>query len=222
MSVLGAIIARDLRAESRRWQLLPPMVALSLVLVGVFALTASPEALRSPQTAAAVVALALTFAALLAGEQSFASERESHTLAALLAAPVDRRTLFLAKCAVTLLLVMVVELATLPVTALVFGSAFGGPAWALALVVLLTDVALATLATLAGAMLASARTRGPLLTVIVLPLLAPVLLSGVGCVAELAEAGWTERAGHLLALLAAFDLMLAPAAWLLSPEVIDA
>ena len=221
MRALWAIAMKDLVTELRLRQVLPTMFLLALVLVTVFGLAADAEARRSTETAAAVLWLAFAFAALLAVERAFASEKESHTLAALLAAPVSRQTIFVAKCISSAVMLLAVQLCVVPLAVLFFELSLTGPPWALAALLVLGDVALIVLGTLASAMVAPARARGPLLAVLVLPLLVPVLLFTASCAAELAARGWTDRAAKLMLILVLFDLVFTLAAVLLSPHVLE-
>jgi heme exporter protein B len=221
MNALWTIVAKDLRTELRLRQVLPTMFLLALVLVTVFGLAADAESRRSSETTAALLWLAFAFAALLAAERAFASEKESRTMAALLAAPISRRTVFVAKCLSSAAMLLAVELCIAPLAAVFFEVSLSGPAWALIALLLLGDAALVVLGTLAGAMVAAARTRGSLLAVLVLPLLVPVLLITAVCAAELAARGWTERAAHLMLVLTLFDVVFALAAALLSPHVLE-
>lgn len=221
MRAFLAIVAKDLVTELRLRQTTPTMFVLALVLVTVFGLAAGDSVRQSTQVATAVLWLAFTFAGLLAVEHAFASERESRTWPALLAAPVGRQTVFLAKCASSATMLAAVQLFTLPVALLFFEYTLAGPVLGLLAVLLLGNVALVVLGTFAGAMLAASRARGSLLTVLVLPLLVPVLIFVTACTAELTARGWSARAEYLMAILATFDLVFSVATTLLAPLVME-
>lgn len=221
MRALWAIVAKDLLTELRLRQVLPTMFLLALVLMTVFGLTAESQIRESPKMAAAVLWLAFAFAGLLAVERAFASEKESRTMPALLAAPVSRQTLLAAKCLSSAALLLLVQVFMVPVAVLFFEYALAGPVWPLVAVLLLGDAALVILGTLVSAMVAPARVRGPLLSVLVLPLLVPVLIYATHCTAELAEHGWTDRAAGLLGTMAVADVVFAAAAYLLFPHAVE-
>jgi heme exporter protein B len=221
MRAILAIVAKDLASELRLKEVLPTMAVLAVVLVAVFGLAAGRELRASPRLGAAVLHLALVLPALLAVERVFAGEKESRTLAALLAAPVSRRGLFVAKCLSASVLVLVAQALVVPAAALFFEIELAGRPWHLAGLLLLGDAALVVLGTLASAMVVSARARGSLLAVLVLPLLVPVLAATAAAAAEVAGGAWTGRATHLAAVLAAFDAVFILAALLLAPHVIE-
>jgi heme exporter protein B len=221
MTPLLALVTKDLLTELRLRQVLPTMAALALVMVTVFGLVTEPALSHSPAMTAALLWLAFTFAALLAVERAFASEKESRAMAALLAAPLPRQTIFLAKCVSSLVLLLIVQIFTVPLAMIFFESTLGGPALALAAVLLLGDAALVIIGTLTSAMVVSARVRGPLLSVLALPLLIPVVVMAAGCAAELANSGWTDTAARLVMVLGLFDVVFLAAGWLLAPHVLE-
>ncbi|MBN2584772.1 MAG: heme exporter protein CcmB [Planctomycetes bacterium] len=221
MRALAAIVAKDLLTELRLRQVLPTMFVLALVLTTVFGLAAQEEVRRSPQMAAAALWLAFVFAGLLAVERAFASEKESRTMPALLAAPTSRQTLLAAKCVSSAVMLLAVQAVMLPIAVGVFEFAVRGPLLPLVGVLLAGDAALVILGTLTSAMVAPARVRGPLLSVLVLALLVPLMIFAAQCTAELAGYGWTPRAGMLLAAMAAADVVFGAAAYLLFPFAVE-
>ncbi|NLX58935.1 MAG: hypothetical protein GXY74_07585 [Phycisphaerae bacterium] len=221
MRAFWAIVAKDLLTELRLRQVLPTMLVLALVLTTVFGLAAQDEVRRSPQTAASALWLAFVFAGLLAVERAFASERESRTMPALMAAPLSRQTLLAAKCVSSGAMLLAVQAVMLPIALGVFDFAVRGPVLPLAGVLLAGDAALVVLGTLTGAMVAPSRVRGPLLSVLVLALLVPMMIFAAQTTAELAAAGWTPRAASLLAAMAAADVVFAAAAYLLCPWAVE-
>ena len=225
MSTVAAIFLKDILLELRLRQVLPTMIVLAVVLVTVFGFFLQPAGeAQSPQLAAAVAWMAVTFAALLAAERAFAAERESRTLAALLAAPIAPAALFLAKCAFVLMLIVGVQLLVVPLTMVLFRQSIqgppGSPVWLLT-TTLLADVSLALIATASAALVAEARIRGPLLSVIALPLLVPVLLIVTTIFSELAGPGFSPRAAALTGALAMFNLAFLTAALLLFPHIME-
>lgn len=233
MKTVAAIFLKDALIELRLRQVLPTMIVLAVVLVTVLGAflqpvqqTAAPAAPAAPehsssQLAAAVAWLAVTFAALLAAERAFAAEREDRTLGALLAAPIEPAAIFLAKSLFVLMLIAGLQLLVIPLTAILLGPPLIGPiCWVLAATVL-ADISLAIVSTASAALVAEARLRGPLLSVIALPLLVPVLLIITTIFTELAAAGLSSRAAALMAALALFNLAFLAAAILLFPHIME-
>ena len=222
MNAAWAIFVKDLTIELRLRQVLPTMVVFAVVLVTVFGLAAQSQDRLAVEVASGMLWLAFAFAGLLATERAFAAERESHTLAALTAAPIARSAIFLGKCLSSAALVLLVQLFVLPLAGFFFENQLAGcPVLPLAGLILLGDAALIIVGTLTGAMVAPSRIRGPLLTVLALPLLIPVLVFSTACTAELAVRGWTELAAQQMATLAVFDVVFGAAAYLLFPHVIE-
>ncbi len=222
MRAFAAIFIKDILIEMRLRQVAPTMLVLAVVLVAVFGFFLEPAGReQAGQLSLAVIWLAVTFAALLAAERAFAAERESRTLSALLAAPMAPAVLLIAKCAFVLLLLIAVQALVAPLTLVFFRQTLAGPPHWLLLAALLGDVALALVATASAAMVAEARTRGPLLSVIALPLLVPVLLVVTQLFAELGAYGFSPRAAALTGVLAMFDVAFFAAAALLFPHIME-
>lgn len=242
MKTVAAIFLKDALIELRLRQVLPTMIVLAVVLVtalGAFLLptqqiatlsapaapatpaTPADPAHGSSQLPAAVAWLAVTFAALLAAERAFAAEREDRTLAALLAAPIEPAAIFLAKSLFVLMLITGLQLLVIPLTAILLGSPLIGPIWWVLAATALADISLAVVSTASAALVAEARLRGPLLSVIALPLMVPVLLVITTIFTELAAAGLSSRAAALMAALALFNLAFLAAAILLFPHIME-
>jgi ABC-type transport system involved in cytochrome c biogenesis permease component len=175
-----------------------------VALAGLLALHDAPDSARS---AAAVTWLVAAVGGLLAGGRVLAAERASGGLRGVLLAPVDRRSVFLARGITVGLLAMVATAGALGLVGVVF--ALPG-AWdpRLLAVVGLAGLGLGPLGALAG--LASLSTRvGELLAVgIALPIAAPLLVGGLHATEALlaARGGWeaslTFATGYALSVAA--------------------
>jgi ABC-type transport system involved in cytochrome c biogenesis permease component len=175
-----------------------------VALAGLLALHDAPDSARS---AAAVTWLVAAVGGLLAGGRVLAAERAGGGLRGVLLAPVDRRSVFLARGITVGLLAMVATAGALGLVGVVF--ALPG-AWdpRLLAVVGLAGLGLGPLGALAG--LASLSTRvGELLAVgIALPIAAPLLVGGLHATEALlaARGGWeaslTFATGYALSVAA--------------------
>ncbi|MHC4243298.1 MAG: heme exporter protein CcmB, partial [Planctomycetota bacterium] len=94
---LKAIFIKDIVTELRAKQVLPTMIVLGMLIVWV--LRMASEAVLQSEDVIGPVALwiAFLFAGLLAQERSFATEQQQDCIYALLLAPVDEGTIYLAK-----------------------------------------------------------------------------------------------------------------------------
>jgi heme exporter protein B len=219
------LLARnDLRQEARRLELVLTAGFFTLVVVVMFALAffgLAPEVQR--KAIPGMVWLCVAFVGALTLTRVFDREREAATLAALLAAPVDRLAIYLAKLIVTLAILLLCAALLVPGLGLMFPAAGLLAADGLALVVLITLGCLgyAAIGTLFAAGLASSSGKNVLLSIILYPLTTPVLLFAL-------VATWRLLDGHAelwntLAQMAALDAALvAVGAWLFEAVLVGA
>lgn len=171
------VASKDLRIEARSrvalWQLLP-FAVLALVLFA-FALGPGPHLLRS--AAPGLFWLAVLFSTVLATQRSFAIESAEGVRDGLRLSGIDPAGVFLGKAAAVGL-----ELGALQVVlwagVVVLFHVHVQVSWLAVLASILATVGLASAGVLYGALSAGLRVRETLLPVLVLPIIAPVLLSG--------------------------------------------
>ena len=186
MSVLLAVLWKDLLVEWRSRDRVAAMGVFSLLVVVMFQFAAPPGA--SPESRAHLPGLlwvAWLFAAILGLNRSFALELENDAWAGLALAPADRGWIYLGKALAALVLLLAVQLAS----AVAFGLAFAVPlapvAAPLAGVTLLGALGISAIGTLFAAVAARTQYREAMLPLLLLPLLVPVLLGAVRATAAL-------------------------------------
>jgi heme exporter protein B len=186
------LLARnDLRQESRQLELVLTAGFFTLVVVVLFALaffglTAEVQRKAVP----GMIWLCVAFVGALTLTRVFDREREAATLEALLAAPVDRLAIYLAKLLVTLVVLLWCSALAIPGLGLLFPeSGLLAADWpALLVLVTLGCLGYAAVGTLFAAGLATAGGKNVLLSVILYPLTTPVLLFSLVATARLLDA----------------------------------
>jgi heme exporter protein B len=144
---------------------------------------------------------------LLGLGRTFLVERENDCWEALVLTPGDKSAIYVGKLAGNVLLMLVVEILVLLLFAIFFNIDVTPALPALALVVLLGTLGLASVGTLFAAMTANVRAREILFPVLLLPVQVPVLLATVKAT-EGALAGEAIAAyAHWLKLIAAADVI---------------
>jgi heme exporter protein B len=169
----GAILRKDLRLELRTKESVPAMTLFSLTVFVLFHFGLDRDSLDG-SLASGVLWVTLLLAAVIGVSRLFAAEREQGGIDALLLAPVDRTSLFVAKGAALLLFLLAVELVALP--------AFGCCCWArgsrarcpeLLAILLLADIGVAAVGALVSALAAETRAHELIVPLLLLPLLVP-------------------------------------------------
>jgi len=210
------IAAKDLRLSLRGAQGLAQTALMGLLLVFVFSLTRKPGEAVPALAAAAIFWLSSLFSQVLIYNSLYGFEESAGARTGLVMAPVPVQAVWLGKalagsallaaCQVVFALAVVVFLGQNPAGSLAVGAGF----------VLATDAGLAALGSLMGALTSGRTSRESLLTVVLFPLLVPVLLAGIRLLeavilgAEGQALDWLGMAGAFCAVFTAAALVLFP------------
>jgi len=220
MSVLLAILWKDLVTEWRSRDRITAMLLFSLLVVVIFHFSLPGGATRQTQASApGLLWIAYIFAALLGLNRSFSLELENDALAGIALSPVDRGWIFLGKTLANWLILGAAQLVTGAVFALVFEVDFTAIALRLAAVVALGSLGICSVGTLFAAVAVRTRFREVMLPLLLLPLLVPVLLGAVRATAGLLETG--ELAFDAVQLLFVTAVTYLIVSWLVFDYVLD-
>lgn len=194
-----AVFRKDLRIELRsryavNTLLLFVLGALLLVLFAV-----GPEEV-SPRVQSALLWIVLLFAASIGLGRSFVAEREGNT-ALLLQLNTRPSMVFTGKLCFNLTLTALLTLVAVGAFLLLWGVTIRAPGL-LAATLSLGALGLSGATTLLAAIIARTARRGPLLPVLLLPLLVPLLVSGVSATRKaIAGEPWINTQDELLTLI---------------------
>jgi heme exporter protein B len=225
-----ALAHKDLRAQARARDTLPPMLAfaatVSVVLAFALPDPSSVEGGRAATFAyvrAGFLWITVLFSGLIGFARTFEAERAQGALDALLLAPLDRSGLFLSKALANLAYLGAVEIVLFPLFGLLFAFdlARGWPT--LIVVVVLVDIGFVAIGTLFAAIASQTRSRELILPMLALPVLVPVFIAAVELTAGLAfGAGLDETAASgWFAILLAFDVIFGVAGALAFDVTLD-
>jgi heme exporter protein B len=121
--------------------------------------------------------LAIAFSGTLALDRSFASERDGGCWQSLALYPIAPSVLFLAKMAVNVVSLVLLELVLIPIFIVMTDVPLLARPGAIALIAALGNIGFAAIGTLVSAITADLRNRGSLVALLVLPLVMPVVLA---------------------------------------------
>jgi heme exporter protein B len=170
------LVLKDLRCELRGRRVWPAMLLLGLVLVLLLEMQLDLPAEDKHQVVSGLLWLDVFFAGTLALERSFAGEREEGCWQALLLYPVPRCIHYLAKMAVIVLALGVLEGLLIVAFSLFSGTPFLDHLAPLAVIALLGNLGFSAVGVLVSALTAGCSGRGGLLALLVFPLVTPVLV----------------------------------------------
>ncbi len=231
---LRAILIKDIVVELRARQVLPTMVVLGMLIVFVLRMASQAAAtnIGAPVMGTAALWIAFLFSGLLAQERSFAAEQQNACMDGLLLAPLDAGTIYLAKLLANVIMLTIFEGIIVPVVLISFNLHVGGRWGQLSAVLLLGNLGISSVGTLFSAAVQLTRTRGSLLSIVVLVILMPMMIpasfallvlfgamqEGVTGSSSFAFVGSLRAAlGYMLA----FDAVFVVASWLLFGVVVE-
>ena len=223
---LRAVFMKDIVTELRARQVLPTMIVLGMLIVWVLRIACEAAAGSTAVIGPVAFWIAFLFSGLLAQERSFATEQQNDCIYGLLLAPIDAGTIYLAKLLVNVVMLCIFEVIIVPIVIVAFGLHVGGEWPSLVGVLILGNIGISSVGTLFSAIVQLCRTRGSLLSILVLVVLAPMmvpatfaLLLKFGAIAgELEGTGALAFVGTFkmaVGYMVAFDAVFVAASWLL-------
>jgi heme exporter protein B len=176
-----ALARKDLLLELRGREVVPAMVTFVLASFVLFRFALGGDRLGGGVRAATgLLWVAVVFTAMLGLARAFAQEREHRIWDGLLATPVDRAAIWLAKACSTFVFLVAMQAVALPLFWLFFlqeGAAPSVPVLIGAL--LLADAGISSLGAMLAGLASASHAREVLLPVLFLPFAVPLVLVGV-------------------------------------------
>src|SRR3984893_6592550 len=173
------IAAKDLRAEFRTKEAINASLAFAVVILLLFSFAFDPDAETTREMAGGLLWIVFAFAGTLILNRSFARELPNDCLDALIAAPISGAALFLGKAIANYVLVLAVELVSLPVFGIFYNVHWTAQFWQLMLVLLLGTWGLTLIGTFCSALTVNIRLREVMLPMLTYPALVPVLMGSM-------------------------------------------
>ena len=209
------IVWKDLLLELRSKDLVVSIVVFGLVVVGVFNFALNNTPGRSAELAPGILWSAFAFSAVLGMNRAFVRDQEQGGLEGLLISPISRDAIFLGKALTSLIFMLLVEAALLPVYAVMLD--FSVLSWSLMLTILLGTLGCAVVGTLFSAIAVQTRSREIMLPVLFFPVLLPVIIAAVEASTRAVGGVTFIGLGRWLPLIVVFDaLFLVICPWVFS------
>lgn len=221
-----AIFVKDIVTELRAKQVLPTMIVLGMLIVWILRIASETASISTAVMGPTALWIALLFSGLLAQERSFATEQQQDCIYGLLLAPVDAETIYLSKLFVNVVMLCIFEIIIVPVVFLCFRLSVQNRWLALIGVLMLGNLGISSVGTLFSAVVQLTRTRGSLLSIVVLVVLMPMMIPAtfallilfgdvpdelVGSGAIIFVGSFETAVGYMIA----FDAIFVVACWLL-------
>ena len=207
MRIVLVVLWKDLLAEYRTKELLSSMLLFAVLVVVIFNFTFEPGSRAAVEAAPGILWVAFTFAGVLGLHRAFSREVENGCLQGLMLTPIDRGLIFLGKMLGNVIFILLVEIITLPLFAILFNVPVLAGLGRLSLIFLLATIGFAAVGTLFSAIAINTRTREIMLPILLFPVEVPVTLAAVNATAAVLNGrDWLAISGWLKILLV-FDVI---------------
>jgi heme exporter protein B len=173
------IAAKDLKAEFRTKEAINASLSFALVILLLFSFAFDPTAEQTREISGGLLWIVFAFAGALILNRSFARELANDCLDALVASPLSGASLFLGKCLANFLLLMAVELISLPVFGVFYNVRWTRQFRSLMLVIVLGTWGITVVGTMFSALTVNLRLRELMLPTLVYPMLIPALMAAI-------------------------------------------
>lgn len=217
------IIARkDISLTLGRGSGLLQALLLGLLLIFVFSLSLLPGQRMSPQGSAAIFWMASAFCQVLIFSTLYSHEERNGQRQGLVLAPVPVQCVWLGKALAGFGLLLAAQLLFLPATVVFLGQQVTG-LWHMGLgILIIGDLGIVAVGSLLGALSQGQSSRESLLSIVVFPLLAPLLLGGIRIGSAVFSGNLAEGAESWFGIALAFDAIFTAAALILFPSIYTA
>ena len=176
---------KDLRAELRTKEAINASFAFALVILLLFSFAFDPQSDLTRAISGGLLWIVFAFAGTLILNRSFARELPNDCLDALIAAPVSGAALFLGKALANYVLVLAVEMVSLPVFGVFYDVHWTHQLPQLLMVLLLGTWALTVIGTIFSALTVNIRLREVMLPMLTYPILVPALMGAMQLTTDL-------------------------------------
>ena len=199
------IVWKDIMLELRSRDLVVSILVFGLVVVVVFNFALNNAPGRAAELAPGILWTAFAFAAILAMNRAFVRDQEQGGLEGLLISPVSRDAIFLGKALTSLIFMLLVEAALLPIYAVMLD--FSALSFGLMLTIFLGTLGFAVVGTLFSAIAVQTRSREIMLPVLFFPVLLPVIIAAVEASTRAVGGETFVGMGRWLPLIAVLDAL---------------
>lgn len=200
-----ALFRKDFFLLMVRGSALAQALLLGLLLVFIFSLAQGAGDKVPPETAGAIFWLSSAFCVVLIFNQLFALEEINGSRFGLLMSPAPIQGVWLGKAMCGLLLLLILQLVFLPAVMVFLNQSFQGMIFQALFGTMLVDIGMCTLGALLGALAQGHGSHESMLSIIIFPLLMPLLLAGISIYSQILGAVPNTGSSAWIGMAAAFD-----------------
>lgn len=215
------IIHKDLTSELRTGQLWPPLCLYSLLVAAVFSYQMDMSPDQRIQIAGSLLWLTTFFAGMLSMDRTFIAERDDGCWHALRLYPISATSIYFAKLVVNVVTLAAMQTLIIGLLVVISDFPLAVHPWMIMLVALLGNIGLAAVGTLFSAVGISMRRNNGLLSLLVLPVVIPVVIAATQATQLLCENNLNAFCWRWINLLMVFDVIFVAAGAVLIDFIVE-
>jgi heme exporter protein B len=219
LRAIFAVVWKDIQAEYRSLELISAMLVFSMLVIIIFNFALNLDIKMRQTVTAGVLWTTFAFAGTLGLNRSMAIEKDRGCLDGLLLVPVDRSAIYFGKAISNLVFMLIVEIIVLPVYSVLYNINLFMPG--LLLVIFLGSIGYVGVGTLLATMSVQTRTRDILLSILLFPVVLPVLLSAIIASNGFLEGLELTEIMFPIGLLVAYDIIFIAVAFMVFDNVVE-
>jgi heme exporter protein B len=201
------IVWKDLISELRTKEVLISMCFFAFLVLIIFNFAFITGVGQLKGILSGMLWVAFVFSGLLGLNQSFGAEKDRGSLQGLLLCPVSRSTIYVGKVIGNFLFMVIMEILILVLFAILFRVDLMGVLGPLSLIIFLGTLGFVLVGTILSAMSVNAKAREMLLTIILFPIVVPLIIASVKATEKVLQGMSFAEIFGWLKILIAFDLI---------------
>lgn len=201
------IVWKDMITELRTKEVLISMCFFAFLVLIIFNFAFFTGLGQQEGILSGMLWVAFIFSGLLGLNQTFGSEKDRGSLQGLLLCPVSRSAIYMGKLIGNFLFMAIMEVLILVLFAILFRVDILGILGPLSLVILLGTLGFVFVGTIFSAMSVNAKAREILLTIILFPIVVPLVIASVKATEKILQGTPFSEIYGWLKILLAFDIV---------------
>jgi heme exporter protein B len=219
LKAVWAIFYKDLLNEKRTLVTLGSMLVFALIVILIFLFAFDLTVGLRKETASGVIWVTLCFAGTLSLDRTMALERESDGIDGLMLAPLDHTVIFAAKVLANWFFLLITAVIVIAAYALFGNVALFSTGFFT--IIFLGTLGYILIGTLIGTLNMQIKSHGHLLSVLLFPLLIPLLLAAVNASSLMLNGGDPPGLQTWMGILTGYDLLFLAAGIMLYDKILD-
>jgi heme exporter protein B len=213
---------KDLKIEFRTKQMLNLMIIFALLIILAFKFSFSTTDVDNKLIAPAILWITFSFAGMSGLTSSFAKEKDKESLSALLLCPTERSAIYLGKVISNLIVLFIIEIASLILFAVFFSFDLTGNLSLLMLIIILGTVGFVIIGTFISAISINTKSREVLLPIMLIPLIIfTIIMPSITATSAIFQGGSFSDVFSEVRLLATFNIVYFIVAMILFEFIIE-